>query len=274
MRNGEAFAVNLNNLVAGDVYRITEQVNQTTKTYGRLKHRKPTDYRDVPLPARIRETIQWYADKHGTVDGYLLRHPQDPTKPYLAYYLQNQWQRIKRAGESTSRTAWWPRLPRWTVVRRRRMNRCARCGTEAGAQVHEGVVVSELSEPGQQAPDQDVVAGPHCPHDRLDCLPHRGRQSHKACYSTANTIPCPSRPRFHVVPYGVPLDEAGGHRSCWRPAQRGHARILRSCENSQTRNPAEDPYPDQGMPLGSFKLPRLTGWFSEKYGKSPRQLRP
>ncbi|WP_405790923.1 hypothetical protein [Streptomyces sp. NBC_01367] len=33
MRNGEAFAVNLNNLVAGDVYRITEQVNQTTKTY-------------------------------------------------------------------------------------------------------------------------------------------------------------------------------------------------------------------------------------------------
>ncbi|MFD9267227.1 hypothetical protein ACFWB1_01750 [Streptomyces goshikiensis] len=69
-----------------------EQVNQTTKTYGRLRHRKPTDYRDVPLPARIRETIEWYADKHGTVDGYLLRHPMDPTKPYLAYYL--------RAGDS------------------------------------------------------------------------------------------------------------------------------------------------------------------------------
>ncbi|MFH8637158.1 tyrosine-type recombinase/integrase [Streptomyces goshikiensis] len=99
MRNGEAFAVKINNLVASDVYRITEQVNQTTKTYGRLKHRKPTDYRDVPLPARIRETIEWYADKHGTVDGYLLRHPMDPTRPFLAYYLQNQWQRIKRAGE-------------------------------------------------------------------------------------------------------------------------------------------------------------------------------
>ncbi|MFZ3467944.1 tyrosine-type recombinase/integrase [Streptomyces sp. 4.24] len=78
---------------------ITEQVNQTTKTYGRLKHRKPTDYRDVPLPARVRETIEWYADKHGTVDGYLLRHPMDPTRPFLAYYLQNQWQRIKRADE-------------------------------------------------------------------------------------------------------------------------------------------------------------------------------
>ncbi|MFD9517056.1 hypothetical protein [Streptomyces sp. NPDC059979] len=35
-------------LVVGDAYRITEQVNQITKTYGRLKHREPTDYRDVP----------------------------------------------------------------------------------------------------------------------------------------------------------------------------------------------------------------------------------
>ncbi|MCC0100431.1 hypothetical protein K7B10_37805 [Streptomyces flavotricini] len=52
LRNGGAFAVNLNHLVAGGVYRITEQVNQTTKTYGRLKHRKPTEYRDVPLPNR------------------------------------------------------------------------------------------------------------------------------------------------------------------------------------------------------------------------------
>lgn len=60
--------------------------------------RQATDYRDV-LPARIRETIERYADNHGTVDGYLLRHPQDPTKPYLVYYLQNQWQRIKRVDE-------------------------------------------------------------------------------------------------------------------------------------------------------------------------------
>ncbi|MFE2141420.1 hypothetical protein ACFXA3_06610 [Streptomyces sp. NPDC059456] len=57
MRHGEAFAVSLDNLVASDVYRITEQVNQTTKTYGRLRHRKPTDHRDVPLPARIRVTL-------------------------------------------------------------------------------------------------------------------------------------------------------------------------------------------------------------------------
>ncbi|MER6083484.1 hypothetical protein [Streptomyces sp. NPDC001833] len=38
-----------------------------------LKHRKAGEYRDVPLPARIRDTIQWYAEKYGTVDGYLLR---------------------------------------------------------------------------------------------------------------------------------------------------------------------------------------------------------
>ncbi|MFF1498260.1 site-specific integrase [Streptomyces sp. NPDC058304] len=59
-----------------------------------------------PLPARIRETIEWYADKHGTVDGHPLRHPMDPTRPFLAYYLENQWQRIKRAGEVDAPTAW------------------------------------------------------------------------------------------------------------------------------------------------------------------------
>ncbi|MEU3578536.1 hypothetical protein AB0H24_19270 [Streptomyces globisporus] len=33
MRNGEAPAVSINNIVANNAYRITEQVNQTTKTY-------------------------------------------------------------------------------------------------------------------------------------------------------------------------------------------------------------------------------------------------
>jgi integrase len=53
----------------------------------------------VPLPARIRETIEWYANKHGTAEGYLLRHPADPAKTFPYYYLSNQWQRIKGAGE-------------------------------------------------------------------------------------------------------------------------------------------------------------------------------
>ncbi|MFD8703661.1 tyrosine-type recombinase/integrase [Kitasatospora sp. NPDC059648] len=98
LRNGEAAAVNVNNIVAEDVYRVTEQVNQTTKGYAPLKHRKEGDYRDVPLPARTRLSILSYADKYGTVDGYLLRHPLDITKPFPYYYLQNEWQRIKRAG--------------------------------------------------------------------------------------------------------------------------------------------------------------------------------
>jgi integrase len=99
MRNGEAAAVNINNIVADDVYRITEQVNQSTKSYDRLKHRKAGKYRDVPLPARTKHTIEWYADKHGTADGYLLRHPKNPNIPFQPYLLQNQWQRLKRRGE-------------------------------------------------------------------------------------------------------------------------------------------------------------------------------
>ncbi|WP_329296004.1 tyrosine-type recombinase/integrase [Streptomyces pseudovenezuelae] len=100
MRNGEAFAVNVNNIVADDVYRITEQVNRTTCQYDRLKHRRPDEYRDVPLPAHTRRTIEWYADKHGTVDGYLLRHPGDPSRTFPHYHIANQWKRIKKAGQT------------------------------------------------------------------------------------------------------------------------------------------------------------------------------
>ncbi|TWV53537.1 site-specific integrase [Streptomyces misionensis] len=100
LRNGEAAAVNLRNIVADDVYRVTEQVNQTTGQYGPLKHRKPNEYRDVPLPARVRETIEWYADKHGTLNGYLLRHPNDPSRTFPHYCLSNQWQRIKKRAQA------------------------------------------------------------------------------------------------------------------------------------------------------------------------------
>ncbi|MCD0486429.1 tyrosine-type recombinase/integrase [Streptacidiphilus sp. ASG 303] len=100
MRNAEAAAVNLHNIVADDVYRITEQVNQSSGEYTRLKHRKDGDYRDVPLPAHVRRSIERYAETHGTVDGYLLRHPGDLRRPYPYYYLSNQWQRIKRSGRT------------------------------------------------------------------------------------------------------------------------------------------------------------------------------
>ncbi|MFD7552026.1 tyrosine-type recombinase/integrase [Streptomyces sp. NPDC059816] len=100
LRNGEAAAVNLNNLVANDVYRITEQVNQTTRQYARLKHRKAGEYRDVPLPSLVRETIEWYADKYGSVNGYLLRHPSKPDQPFPYYCLDNQWRRIRDSAEN------------------------------------------------------------------------------------------------------------------------------------------------------------------------------
>ncbi|MFF2147706.1 tyrosine-type recombinase/integrase [Kitasatospora sp. NPDC058190] len=99
LRNGEACAVNLNCLVADDVYRVSEQVNETTRQYAPLKHRREGDYRDTPVPARVKQTIEWYADKYGTVDGYLLRHPLDPSKPFPIYYLRNSWRRIQGRGD-------------------------------------------------------------------------------------------------------------------------------------------------------------------------------
>ncbi|MFI5756849.1 tyrosine-type recombinase/integrase [Streptomyces sp. NPDC051569] len=97
LRNGEAAAVRLDNIVADDTYRVHEQVNQTSNTYSRLKHRKVGEYRDVPLPARARQSIERYADIYGTIDGYLLRHPRNAAQPYPYYYLSNQWQRIKKS---------------------------------------------------------------------------------------------------------------------------------------------------------------------------------
>lgn len=41
LRNGEALALNVNNIVADDVYRVTEQVHYRTKQIEKLKHRKP-----------------------------------------------------------------------------------------------------------------------------------------------------------------------------------------------------------------------------------------
>jgi hypothetical protein len=43
MHNGEAAAVNMNNIVPDGVYRILEKVNQSTWKYGRLKHFKADD---------------------------------------------------------------------------------------------------------------------------------------------------------------------------------------------------------------------------------------
>ncbi|MFJ7962417.1 tyrosine-type recombinase/integrase [Streptomyces sp. NPDC096324] len=76
LRNGEARAVNINNLVAVDVYRVHEQIHSNTHRPAKLKHRKAGEFREVPLPRSVREEIERYKDKHGTTpEGYLLRGP-------------------------------------------------------------------------------------------------------------------------------------------------------------------------------------------------------
>ncbi|MFE2010454.1 tyrosine-type recombinase/integrase [Streptomyces sp. NPDC059491] len=76
LRNGEARAVNVRNVVAQDVYRVREQIHSNTHKPAKLKHRKAGEFREVPLPRSVREAIERYAEKHGTTkDGYLLRGP-------------------------------------------------------------------------------------------------------------------------------------------------------------------------------------------------------
>ncbi|MEU9953506.1 tyrosine-type recombinase/integrase [Streptomyces sp. NPDC047939] len=76
LRNGEARAVNVNNVVAQDVYRVREQIHSNTHKPAKLKHRKVGEFREVPLPQSVREAIERYAEQHGTTkDGYLLRGP-------------------------------------------------------------------------------------------------------------------------------------------------------------------------------------------------------
>ncbi|WP_256961687.1 site-specific integrase [Streptomyces sp. NRRL B-24572] len=76
LRNGEARAVNVNNVVAQDVYRVREQIHSNTLKPAKLKHRKTGEFREVPLPRSVREAIERYEAKHGTTkDGYPLSGP-------------------------------------------------------------------------------------------------------------------------------------------------------------------------------------------------------
>ncbi|MBA2947003.1 tyrosine-type recombinase/integrase [Streptomyces sp. PSKA28] len=97
-RNGEAYAANIERVVADDVYRITEQIDGVKRAPSRLKHRKAGEFREVPLPAVVRESLLTYAKKYGADShGYLLRTQRSP---YWAHTtLQYQWSAArKRAG--------------------------------------------------------------------------------------------------------------------------------------------------------------------------------
>ncbi|WP_437053534.1 tyrosine-type recombinase/integrase [Streptomyces sp. enrichment culture] len=91
LRNGEARAVNVNNVVADDIYRVHEQIHSNTQRPAKLKHRKAGEFREVPLPRSVREAIERYEEKHGTTkEGYLLRGPS-------GYYTEGmERRRVKR----------------------------------------------------------------------------------------------------------------------------------------------------------------------------------
>ncbi|WP_244209020.1 hypothetical protein [Streptomyces pactum] len=52
-RNGEARAMNVNNVVADDVYRVHEQIHSNTYRPAKLKHRKVREFREAPLPRSV-----------------------------------------------------------------------------------------------------------------------------------------------------------------------------------------------------------------------------
>ncbi len=64
LRNGEARAVNVNNVVADDVYRVHEQIHSNTHKPAKLKHRKAGEFREVPLPRSVRE--RWSGTRRST----------------------------------------------------------------------------------------------------------------------------------------------------------------------------------------------------------------
>ncbi|MFD0531548.1 hypothetical protein ACFQ1I_41105 [Kitasatospora arboriphila] len=74
LRHGEAYAVNIDNVVADDVHRVTEQVNRTTKHYAPLKHRAAATTatsRSRPAPGRASRgtptrTAPWTATSRAT----------------------------------------------------------------------------------------------------------------------------------------------------------------------------------------------------------------
>ncbi|MER5908848.1 tyrosine-type recombinase/integrase [Streptomyces mirabilis] len=97
-RNGEAYAANLERMVADDVCRITKQIDGTTRQRARLKHRKPGEFRETPMQSTVRESLLRYEKGHGAdPNGYLLRTQRSP---YWAHTtLGYQWSAAKkRAG--------------------------------------------------------------------------------------------------------------------------------------------------------------------------------
>ncbi|WP_405624922.1 hypothetical protein OG933_01700 [Streptomyces sp. NBC_00016] len=89
-RNGEAFAANLEGMVADDVYRITEQIEGKTRQRSPLKHRRAG-------AARVRARRSWSRQRAA---GLWAR-----VRAWLRMWVAVVW--------SPCQAAWWARL--WTL---------------------------------------------------------------------------------------------------------------------------------------------------------------
>jgi integrase len=86
LRIGEALAVNESG-IADCRLRISEQVLDRPPRLGPLKHRKPGEGRDVPLPGYVAERIETHLKLHGVSDkGYLFPGRKYEFVRYLIYY--------------------------------------------------------------------------------------------------------------------------------------------------------------------------------------------
>ena len=71
LRIGEALAVSEGS-VRGELLRVSEQVLDKPLRLGPLKHRKPGEFRDIPLPRWVADEIDKHIKEHGaTEDGHL-----------------------------------------------------------------------------------------------------------------------------------------------------------------------------------------------------------
>ncbi|MFC7217607.1 tyrosine-type recombinase/integrase [Streptomyces polyrhachis] len=109
-RNGEAHAANIKSIVAGDVYRINEQIHGNRVEPAQLKHRKRGEFREVPLPRKTHEFISYFADTYGADrNGYLLVRGNGAGSPHIQSYfygdqtLRWRWRRcLERADAGTT----------------------------------------------------------------------------------------------------------------------------------------------------------------------------
>ncbi|MET8590549.1 tyrosine-type recombinase/integrase [Streptomyces sp. NPDC005078] len=102
LRNGEAYAANLERMVADDVYRITEQIEGKTRERAPLKHRKFGEFRETPMPWTVRESLLRYEKEHDAdANGYLLRTQRSSHWAHTT--LEYQWGAAKKRAGITKR---------------------------------------------------------------------------------------------------------------------------------------------------------------------------